>query len=641
MASVLATTDALTYTWLEEEIDEKPEQLTNEVITSVLEEVRRNYDIDTLDPKLDQLASQNNPVVYPDNQPSAPDEDDPETMIKSKVDNMLKSHTKSCANCSKEIRIEDVSQFKIGQHLSMPGDKKVLNRFYKHHAIVKRIVSTEKNVAKLELIHFYSEGDKLQITKSEKEYDLGKDKIYYIKYEQPLYEPGVIITRAEEIRKNNKDSPFKKYNPVFCNCEHFATWCVVDKGESFQVQGHRQKIVDALKQIFGTGSIITKCLIRLVFTSADEIAAGLQGSIDKAAKVTLFVTSAFYLLYCIVMTILHIKKHKNGKMCRSCLKVKLIDLWCGLGAFGITSGISYLFMKFGIPLLGPWPFGVPLVILTVLLSFSLQVSIPWIHQALQSPFTCNKNKLSNLADVKVGDIVSFLYFGLEHVAVVTELNELDHDVTCVHYSLPKLLGTRIVQEETFNLNPAEQSVKLFDCNPIHCKPPHEVVKLARKRVGETKWSCVNRSDHLSYWAKMKVNARGRCDCEYDVEDLTTKKNKEAFLREEDVHLMTDIELGDVVKYKKKGIVVGIKSLDNDFGRQFEFEMIIYNSADAFCRKQYSIDLNKDDLTVFIYHPSFCFPMHERSGRALALLSEKGKWWTKNGFINHCIMLKNK
>ncbi|KAL4224764.1 hypothetical protein ACF0H5_015461 [Mactra antiquata] len=632
MASVLATTESSTYDWLEEEIDEQPEQLTDEDIAAVLDEVRRKYDIDASGSQLDQMASED-----PDTPSMRSDGDDLETLIKSKVDNMRQTPTKSCAGCSKEIRIEDVSQFQIGQHLSMPGDKKVLKRFYKHHAIVKRIVSTDIKVAKLELIHFYSEGGKLQITKSEKEYDLRKDTIYYIKYDQPLYEPDVIVKRAEDILKKSDESPFKKYNLMICNCEHFATWCVVGEGECLQLQGYRQQIVDALKQFFGAGSIITRGIIRLVFNTAEEIVAGLQSIIGTIAGVTLGATLAIYLLYCKVMTILHIKKHTNGTMCRSCLKAKLIDLWSGLGVFGITSGISLLLIM----LLNSWSFGIPLVILTLLLSLALQISVPKIRQALQSPFTCDTNKLSDMSSVKVGDIISFKYYGLEHVGVVTELSESDHNVRCVHYALPTLFGTRIVQEETFNLNPAEQSVKLFDCNPIHCKPPHEVVKLARKRVGETKWSCVNRSDNLSYWAKTKVSARGHCDCEDDVDDSTTNTPEEAFLREEDVHLMTDIKLGDVVEYKKKGIVVGIKSLDDNYGRQFELEMIIYNSSYVFCRQTYSIDLNKDELTVFIYHPSFCFPMRERYGRALALQGEKGKWWTNKGFINHCIMLKHK
>ncbi|KAL4236894.1 hypothetical protein ACF0H5_005280 [Mactra antiquata] len=640
MASLLATNETSTHNWLEDEIDEQDERLTDEGIPALLQDVRLHYDLNSFDSYSDQMASVDNLLDHDIN--CEPAEEDAETMIKSAVENMKRTPSKSCANCSKEVRIDDVSQIKVGQHLSMPGGKLRLRHFYKHHAIVKEIGPISSMVAELKLIHFYSENDRLKIVETTKEFDLRNDDLHYIKYEHPRYEPDVIVSRAEDIleRSKSKDSPFKTYNLLSRNCEHFATWCVVGEGECLQVQGYRQQIIDGLKEIFGAGSLIARGVMRLVFNSADEIAAGFQGSLGAASGIALGVTGALYLLYCIVMTILYTKKYKNGNMCRSCLKAKLLDLWLGMGAFGVTSGLSVLLIMFVFPLLGPWPFGVPLVILIVLLSVALHLSISKIRRALQSPFTCDRKKISNLSEVNVGDIISFYYYGLQHVAVVTELNEFDHDVTCVHYALPTLFGTKIVKEETFNLNPSNKSIRLFDCNHYYCKPSHQVVKLARKRVGETKWSPVNRSDHLCYWAKVKENTRGRCEFAADMADSTTRRSKEAFIRKDEVHLMTDIELGDVVEYKEKGIVVGITSVDSDYGRQFELEMMVYNSSYVFCRRKYQINLNKDELKVFIYHPAFCFPMLTRYRRALDLENEKGKWWTTDGFIYHCIMLKH-
>lgn len=634
MASVIPL-DGLSYDWLGDHIDEQDEPITDEDIPLLLEEIRQSYDVN---------------VTEHDNR-DVRDEDEACETLNEAIKNLPGPPVRSCGSCTKAERIEDVHVFSKGQHISMPGEmgtkydrrNNKLKYFYEHHAVVKEVKTANGMKAKLVLIHFTRGKDrKLKIYETTKVYDLRKHEIYLVKYMHPRYEPDEIVQRAESMLLENREpkAQFDTYNMFVRNCEHFVTWCVTGKKGSFQIQSIKQKVADLFKL---TGSILAKkALMRLLFSSADEIAKGLSSI--ACGNIVLAASAGVYLLYCIIMTVSHIKDFENGHICKPCLKGKIFDLWMRFGIFGTTSLLSWVLIDFAIPLIGSGP-GIALTVLLVLLSVVLQWSVPKIRRALQSPFQVDKKKISDLSEVKVGDIISFDYFKLEHAAIVTEVDHSKYEVRCVHYSWP-IPGNRTIKEEYFQLNPSKKTVKIFDCSALNRRPNNEVVQLARERVGEMKWSAFNRSDHLCFWAKVKGVPRVLNGVNNNTDESETSRLSSAFIREDIVHLVNDLHPGDVVTYKRhlfwsiKGILVGIKSLDIKSRRQFEIEMMVYGSFCYIRRQTYEIDLNRDELTVSVYHHAHCHSMNTRVQRALAMKDEKGKRWTTNRFIMDCIMLSH-
>ncbi|CAG2220410.1 unnamed protein product [Mytilus edulis] len=418
-----------------------------------------------------------------------------------------KCNKKSCANCSKPKRVENVSSLKKGQHISMPGQKsnfyikakRKLKRMYDHHAIIKEIKYTTGTKVSMVLIHL----DRSGVHEETKEFDLREKEIYIVDYVFPRYDPDTIVARAESIL--TKKDKFKTYNLVTGNCEHFATWCVVGDGESFQVQSLRQKIADALSRLFGAGSKIAKGILRILFVSSDEIASGLSKAVPE---LVLGGAAALYLIYCIVMTILHVRDYKNGQICKSCLKGKLLDLWLTFGAFGLTSIITFLVLHFVVPAMVP-AVGIPLIILLVLLAVAFQMVVPRLRKALSSPFSVDRVKVVNLGQIGIGDVLSHRYYGVKHTSIVTEV-KVENDkktkgrIRLVHYGSSALFGTRKIVEEYVEIDIHKSSIYVLDCKPLCTFEADIVVSRARSRIGETKWAIFsNRSDHFSYWAKVQ------------------------------------------------------------------------------------------------------------------------------------------
>ena len=563
---------------------------------------------------------------------------------------------KSCASCSKEVRVESVSSFRRGQHISMPGQKlrsydkythKLIHR-YKHHAIIKQIKRRSGTRIEMELIHFTKEDGNIKICQSVNTYDLAHDELYIVEYIHPRYTADEVISRAESmLPANNGDQhTFGTYNPGTNNCEHFATWCVVGEGESFQSQNFRTKIADLIQRIFGAGTKIAKMLMRILYISSDEIAASLTSSLN-IPEIVLAGTAALYLIYCIFMTVVHLKDFYNGQLCKTCLKGKLQDLWITFAVFGTTSIVTFVVLNFALPLLAT-PVGVPLIIILVLLSIALQWSVPKVRKAFQSPFIVDKKEVRQISEVEIGDAALLKYYGIEHAIIVTEVHEEGTDsmkgrIRGVHYGLPNIFGRREVMEEYFTIDLTKSTLKRFDCSHLLTNTPETTVQRARKRVGEKKWALAsNRSDHFCFWAKVQQRPSGICENwdNGDLEGSSTSTNNlsSLHLEQKEVHLENDLVLGDVIKYKQVGILVGKINLDPGRGRQLKIEMIVYDLG-WYCRKKvHIVDLNKDSIVIERCHPAHCHPMAVRVERAKSLEDTHGPWWTDKGFIEHCIML---
>ncbi|XP_063396339.1 uncharacterized protein LOC134680953 [Mytilus trossulus] len=559
---------------------------------------------------------------------------------------------KSCANCSKPKRVENVLSLKKGQHISMPGQKsnfyikakRKLKRMYDHHAIIKEIKCTTGTKVSMVLIHL----DRSGVHEETKEFDLREKEIYIVDYVFPRYDPDTIVARAESIL--TKKDKFKTYNLVTGNCEHFATWCVVGDGESFQVQSLRQKIADALSRLFGAGSKIAKGILRLLFVSSDEIASGLSKAVPE---LVLGGAAALYLIYCIIMTVLHVKDYKNGQICRSCLKGKLLDLWLTFGAFGLTSIITFLILHFVVPAMVP-AVGIPLIILLVLLAVAFQMIVPRLRKALSSPFSVDRVKVVNLGQIGIGDVLSHRYYGVKHSSIVTEV-KVENDkktkgrIRLVHYGSSAIFGTKKIVEEYIEIDIHKSRIYVLNCKPLCTFESDIVVSRARSRIGESKWAIFsNRSDHFSYWAKVQQYNNDFFD-EISNEEIRrpmSRTEASLFIEKRDIHRVEDLKIGDVVQSNvigiidDTGILSSIRYLDGQDGRKFEIEVYTYSFSWTIIRKKYTVDLNKDSLNVKVYNPSQCQTMEQRVKNARDVENDKGLWWTTEGFIEHCIELKS-
>ncbi|WAR29888.1 hypothetical protein MAR_003456, partial [Mya arenaria] len=412
-----------------------------------------------------------------------------------------------CSSCAESVNVLDVSQFKKGQHISMPGK---FGTIYQHHAIVCDVKSTSGTKAELELIHFENKDKSIRIRKGIKTYDLKNKQIYLKHYKKQRYDCQLIVSRAETILEDFKMSKFKKYNFLLLNCEHFATWCVNGEEECFQVQGALQMMVDTLTSALGIGSRVVKVVQQLVIMSTDEIAKTISSAIVPEI------------------------------------------------VLGATAVVQLLIYTFAVPAIGSGV-GIPLVVLSVLLSVALKMSVNTFLRVLRNPFGKEKTKLSRPSQLSIADIVAFSYYRLEHVAIVTDILDVNERaqtarVRCIHYGLPKLLAKRQIVEEEFEMNLVNSSWHKFDVDDTTSYACEKRLSRARERVGEKRWSKTNRSDNFCHWAVVPI---ARWD-NYAFEEVNDKEKKnksvEPFFNKYPGYIAEELRLGDVVDYKETGVL---------------------------------------------------------------------------------------
>lgn len=583
---------------------------------------------------------------------------DPQELLEQGIDNIkIKTKTKSCADCSAKTRVSDATCLRKGQHISISGKHATFYaapfqkqiKLYSHHAIVKRIESCSGQRVKVVLIHFTTKDhEKPAICETVETFDLKYDEIYILEYKNPKHSPDEIVLRAE--KEKEKKYKFTKYSVLSNNCEHFATWCIAGKEASFQVQDAAANLSSALSSLLGQGSKIAGLVLRVIrplkdiaLVSADEVATTVSSA---AGSITLGVLGGLYLLYCIVMTAYYIKKYKGQNMCGSCLKLNLLNLWFRFAVFGATSSLTFLLIHFALPFFSS-PGGIIVLVLLMLLSAVLMQKVPWITEKFLSPIQLEKKQISALTELKPGDIVNFSYYKFPHYFIISDVEQNPNPPTrgklkCIHYSLPSIFSKRVVTEEVFNIDLNKMSVKQVDYRKLNTHSSGEVVRRARKRVGERKWNpASNRSDHFCHWAK--VNLRQEINNYPSFEEIGESKSttlSSLLLEIKQVHLMQEIQLGDVVQlkgteiFRDKGILVGLTDLRDD--RKFRMEVIMLKGRVRLVKN--TVDLNTDKLFLKQYHPAHCIPLEERAKRALAMVDRKSKRLTQSGFITDCILI---
>lgn len=565
----------------------------------------------------------------------------------SKEDRTL--NNKSCANCSKPRRVQYASSLEKGQHISIPGQKctkyvkakRTFKRMYDHHAIVKEIKKVEGPEITMVIISCTKIGEQTGVLEETKEFNLRVNEIYIVDYLFPRYNPDTIVLRAES--QLSQKGIFKTYCLFFGNCEHFATWCVVGDSKSFQLQSIAQKIKSVVSGILGVGSSIAKAILRLLDLSADEI----MSCFEVALPAVLGVTAGPYLLYCIFMTLVYIWDFfKTHQICFSCFERKLLNLWLGFSAFGITQIITFVIFEFALPLMVSGV-GIPVVVVLVLLSIVFQMTVARLRKALWSPFSVEAVKVTNLKQLNIGDVISKRYFRIiEHTSIVTDVKVKNNiptkgDVKLVHYGLPAFFGKREVVEETFEVDLDKTSIYIFDCKGLSTYPADDVVRRARSRIGETKWGMLsNRSCHFAYWAKVQEYNIASSDDTSEITRPLPEAKSSLFIEEKEVHRREDLGTGDVVILNGTllGILSSVEDFDNQVTRQFEIDVYTYPSWRV-TRKKHVIDLNQDRLYINVYNPALCHPMKKRAQNAQEMENKKGESWTTNGFIRKCIEIK--
>ena len=124
-------------------------------------------------------------------------------------------------------------------------------------------------------------------------------------------------------------------------------------------------------------------------------------------------------------------------------------------------------------------------------------------------FDVKKRQIRSKEDVKIGDIITFTYWLLDHDAVVMNIESGPRNkivLQIAHYAFCGPFAHRTIKKETMTFT-LDGSVKVSN----YCEPEYrifsadEVVKRANERVGEQLFVAFsNDSSHFARWCKLKL-----------------------------------------------------------------------------------------------------------------------------------------
>ncbi|KAK3096626.1 hypothetical protein FSP39_001871 [Pinctada imbricata] len=130
--------------------------------------------------------------------------------------------------------------------------------------------------------------------------------------------------------------------------------------------------------------------------------------------------------------------------------------------------------------------------------------------------SAEKRPLRERHEVERGDVISFLYHGLDHDAIVLQVHEEEVGngstvtLTFVHYAFCGYFRYRTIQEErkTFSLD-GSVSVIMYNGPQFDVYSPAETVERAGMRIGEQQFFFFsNDSSHFARWCKLRMNRPG-------------------------------------------------------------------------------------------------------------------------------------
>ena len=152
----------------------------------------------------------------------------------------------ACIECVKTKHVTNGNDIEKGDHIIFFG------KHYDHHAIVISVEPSDSEPGnnskrKITIIHASNTisgvvrgvvhcQSKAKILKSTEERDFNESRIMVVKYQHRPHSSEEIVQRAiDAYEMYGKDEHFR-YHLKRNNCEHFATWCVLDTNVSIQVK---------------------------------------------------------------------------------------------------------------------------------------------------------------------------------------------------------------------------------------------------------------------------------------------------------------------------------------------------------------------------------------------------------------------
>lgn len=271
--------------------------------------------------------------------------------------------------------------------------------------------------------------------------------------------------------------------------------------------------------------------------------------------------------------------------------------------------------------------------------------------------------VTDIDEIKRGDVITFYYWTLKHDAVVTKVVPDDSKANTtgklkiVHYALDNLFSVRTVKEETMNLNLKKELVYLKSYEGYITYPGDQVVKRARTRVGEQRFSpCGNTSSDLAHWAKVVQHPVVIAKSPGDASPSASRRGEKYLLvpkagdQSEEfqsfrVTSWSDLYPGVIVEYRYYWIWhQGILSYKNEGTK--EVRVIHYGADHIFATRTITedtlkLDLRYDNIWMYRGHPRKCYKAEVVLENARKRLGEQ--MWCKGNrswdFCKDCVLKK--
>ncbi|KAL3883716.1 hypothetical protein ACJMK2_029952 [Sinanodonta woodiana] len=544
----------------------------------------------------------------------------------------------SCLHCCINIRVENMNMLQMGQHIIFPGARGLKHikkkgrqkKLYKHHAIIKEVKSRSFFSACLVLIHFWStKGDKkFGVMETTDSYNLSTDEIYIRKYKQNRYPPAEVVRRAE-----SKVGTKPKYNICTYNCEHLATWCVVGKNESRQVEFCKSIV----RHIVILVIVCVLWILKLV-------------NMERVYKISEFLLLLYSVLYFCYRRNYFIERCKKKKtICNECLNLHLWDLWIRF----LTTYLIVIILRLCLHFTIYWD------IISGCIGIAFYLLIENITKFKRKKYIKSypdvNLKVERISDINIGDVISLNYEGSNYYIIVTDLisekrkhnkKETRGKLSGIFYDSPCLFSSGTIKEHSFKLDLTRHKVMYVDYVQFETHPSDMVVARARKRIGEKKWDWFsNRSLHLCHWAKVKeIRFKAPRKSQKETGPIPDIDVRSSLLIEiDEVRIREDIRKGDIVDiqlfgpFTDSGIVVDIVNSTQD--QIFTMDVVLKKGFVRSVVKmvRFNVDLRVNRIWIHRYHPVHCFSRETCIERARKKIDEACGQWTQTRFIRDCII----
>lgn len=569
-----------------------------------------------------------------------------------------------CAFCSSKSELYDFNKLARGQHITLAGEKfsfNIKNRLvsiYTHHALVKSCQIINARTANVTLIHYFTTpyDATIRLRETTEHLDLNYHEIHVVTYRHPTHGSDEIIRRAESIVSKSKDSAVK-YSFLSLNCEHFCNWCCVGNETSYQVENASDTLRDILSSIGVSAGKVLKVVCKLVSYSIDDVAMLSQSAQTALVAVpwgVLGVIAIVSICYTINRHFQLSNELKHGRICSSCCRRGKQDNWlrcisvCVVqaGGLGLLSILMAAAVSNGIV--------IGFLVVTSVLTVAITSLIPRLRRLFLSPFQGKLVKVRYTKNIWIGDVISFDHWKLTHDGVVSSvevINSKEAKVSVIHYSLPKLFGTRTIVEDKIKVNLRKDHVVGHDYSGYETYPPEIVVERARKRLGEQKFGILsNRTCHFCHWAKVKEdNITDDVGCSEEgakiiylrslrpfdsltqlncinVDHSRRRNQASQSLGSTFVKIRDELTEGQIVSFKNglfwhKAIsttVVFDKSCDS----KLLLTVIHYGQRKTVCEETFQFDLRYEDIWIDLIHPVNRFKKEDIVRRARSRIGEQ-------------------